>query len=206
MDKPPRLQRPMTPQGLPDLRRRHRHPVRPWPLLRPGQDPESLEARVAFHLHRLRLTGKRLREASRRHDHSDLVQARVVLTMDDVDRLARALGLPAHDLSRAPTPTEYAEWNFYRYSAFNAGEVWQRAARIWRSRGIADTLAANVMGLDPALVSKNLRSGNRTGNKILTFARVEQLLDTLGVPGSPEQLIDGLTLTYVRKRPRKPSE
>lgn len=204
MNKSPRLQRPRNAQGLPDLRRRHRHPVRPWPLLRPGQDPDSLEARVAFHLHRLRLTGKRLRDASGRHDHSDLVQARITLTAADVAVLAHILGLAPDDLSREPTSAESSEWRFYRYSAFNAGEVWQRAARLWRARGYSDKQAATFMGIDPALVVKNLKAGNRTGNKVLTFHRVARLLAAIGAPGDPDQLIAGLSLAYVRNRPRKP--
>lgn len=198
---PPRLQRPRTRHGLPDLRRRHRSPVRQWPLLRPGQDPEGLEARVAFHLHRLRLTGKQLRDSSPRYDHSDLVQARCTLTPDDIAELAAALNITATDLSRPLTASERHEWDFYRYSAFNAGEVWQRAARLWRDRGFSDAQAATFMGLDPSIVAKNLRSGRRPGNKVLTFVRVEQLLLAVRAPGGPEQLIASLTISYSRLRP-----
>ncbi len=197
---PSRLQRPRTSQGLQDLRRRHRNPVRQWPLLKPGQDPASLEARVAYHLHRLRLTGKPLRDSSRPFNHSDLVQARCTLTPQNVAALAKSLCIPVDELTRELTVDEQSEWEFYRYSSFNAGEIWQRAAQLWRSRGFSDAEAAYAMGLEPSLVSRNLRRGQRPGNKVLTFARVQQLLSALRTPGGPEQLIVGLTLLYRRQR------
>src|SRR5262245_15739979 len=87
---------------------------RPWPLLGLGQDPESIEARVAFHLHRLKLVGRPMHRCGfHTVDAADLAAGRTPLSEDRVDALAQRLGVVTIDLIRRLTECETREWAFY---------------------------------------------------------------------------------------------
>lgn len=175
--------------------RRPRQPARPWPILAPDQDPTSLEARVAFHLHRLGLTGKPLRDCGfcRGHKCVHITQARITLLPSDVEHLARLLKLPLAELTRDLTVKESDVWTFYRYSAANAGVVWQRAHALWNNRMTTSTAAA-VMLIDRAAVVRNIRPGCKRGYRVLTYAAAFRLCQALGIAQGPGVLINGLSL------------
>ena len=89
-----------------------------WPLLQPGQDPEGVPARVAFHLHSfgLRSTGlANVLGISARYA-TDYLQGRVDLTEQQAIQFARLLQVNPAELIRPLTPEEAAEWRFYRIS------------------------------------------------------------------------------------------
>lgn len=125
----------------------HRKPARPWPLLENGQDPDSLQGRVAYHLHRLKLTGRRLRDCRYcpPYQVAEITQGRVFLQDKDVASLARCLVVDVSELSRPLTAQEDVEWAFYRASAAQGGKVWQKAHRAWEAAGWSITHAAQVM-------------------------------------------------------------
>jgi hypothetical protein len=156
---------------------------RPWPLLREGQDPDSLEARVAFHLHRLKLVGQPLHRAGfHKTDAADLSAARVPLSQGDIARLARAMGVETKDLRRALTTHEKREWAFYRSSAADAPEVWRKAREAWIQKQLTDRQAANIMRMSPSAVSP-LRAA------VLAFPAALRLTTALKLPGGPEALL-----------------
>lgn len=192
-----------VPAPVPYLRR-PRQPARPWPLLAPDQDPASIEARVAFHLHRLRLTGKTLRDCGFCQGHKcvHITQARIALAPSDARRLSGLLGIPEEDLTRPLTDEETVVWAFYRASAANAGLVWQRAHALWRDRMTTSTAAA-IMKIDRAAVVRNIRPNCKRGYRVLTYPAALRLCRTLGVFEGPRALLNGLSLAPgYRRDPR----
>lgn len=163
--------------------RSQRQPARPYPLLKEGTDAESLEACVAFHLHRLKLTGRRLRDCGfcPTAHASDVAQGRLPLSPKDLERLAEALGANPVELSRPLTPHEAFAWSFYRSAAAQGYEVWLRAKLAWEDRGMTITAAAGVMGLDRSVVTRNTRPGNVRGYRVFPLAAANRLSRALGI-------------------------
>lgn len=122
-----------------------------WPLLADGQDPASLEARVAYHLRRLAIGWRAVRHTRLlpRDELADLVQGRITLSERVVQDLATRLSLPSSELSRPLTAPETEAWSFYRESVRHRLHVWQRARASWERAGLSLRLAAAVMELRP---------------------------------------------------------
>ncbi len=120
-------------------------------MLADGQDPASLEARVAYHLRRLSIGWRAVRQTRLlpRDELADLVQGRLTLSESIVHELAARLGLPAAELFRPPTTPETEDWSFYRESVRHRLHVWQRARASWEHAGLSLRLAAPVMELRP---------------------------------------------------------
>lgn len=165
-------------------RRLHRKPTRPWPLLENGQDPGSMQARVAYHLHRLKLTGRRLRDCRYcpPYQVTEITQGRVFLQTKDVASLARCLAVEADELSRPLTAQEDVEWAFYRASASQGEKVWQKAHMAWDAAGWSITQAAHVMRLDRSVVQRNITPGNKRGYRVFPYAAAARLADALKRP------------------------
>lgn len=164
---------------------------RPWPLLRNGQDPSDLAARVAFHLHRLNLTGKSLINAKAgisRDIAADLAAARRSLTQHAVVELAGSLGIDHAELSRDLTIDEQREWFFYRVSARHSRKVWNNAHAAWNSAGWSCRHAAEVMGLDESYLRRQTHSLT-TDPATLTFPPAARLTTALALPLGPAQLL-----------------
>lgn len=166
--------------------------ARRWPLLAVHQDPDSIEARVAFHLRRHGCFTTALSEtgvvADRNHG-ADLINARAAVNPADAARLEVALDLAQGELTRALTDVEIEEWAFHRISARHRAEVWKRAKRLWNSHGVTMRTAAAVMGYSPSFVSRALGEKKKP---VLTHPRAALLTAWLEVPEGPAILIQGL--------------
>lgn len=174
-----------------------------WPLLGDSQDPGSLEARVAYHLHRLHLTGPALRRVRylSRPGLQDLTQGRRPLNDAKAALLAQALNIPTSELTRPLTPDEDAAWAFYRTSARNPRHVWQQAQTLWRAAGLSNRQAAEVMGL-PYYTPANALNVRR---RPITLSYPPALLLTtaLVIPEGPDRLLldSDKTLSSSRDKP-----
>lgn len=175
-------------------RKLHRKPARPWPLLENGQHPDSLQARVAYHLHRLKLTGRRLRDCRYcpLYQVAEITQGRVFLQDKDVASLGRCLAVDVTELSRPLTAQEDVEWAFYRASASQGGKVWQKAHNAWEAAGWSITRAAQVMGLDRTVVQRNITPKNKRGYRVFPYSAAAQLADALKRPEGAMYFIDVL--------------
>ena len=150
-----------------------------WPLLEDNQDPSSPEARLAFHLHRLNLTGAPLRSAlhGKSRISTALTQARMSISVRAMAELAVSLNIPAYELTRELTEQESGEWEFYRNSAQNRFHVWTTASAHWRDHGLSDREAANIIGMDHADVMRSM-TGKRT--KIFSLVHAHRLSAATG--------------------------
>jgi hypothetical protein len=149
-------------------------------LLADGQDPDALEARLAYHLHRLGLTGEALREALKGKAYlaTALSQGRASIDQDFITTLATSLNIAADELSRAPNETEAREWGFYRTSARNPQEVWRRASELWISKGISNTRAAAIIGMKQPNVARAL---NGKPVDIFDWHHAQRLSDAIDI-------------------------
>lgn len=120
-----------------------------WPLLADGQDPTALEARLAFHLHRLSLTGAPLREALKGKAYlaTALSQGRVTVENGFITELATALSIAADELTRPLLENENSEWSFYRTSARNREAVWNNAIEFARRNNHSLREMANTINM-----------------------------------------------------------
>jgi len=162
-----------------------------WPVLDEGQDPESLEARVAFHLHRLNLVGEPLRNTAILPDrHIALLStARATLADRDIDELARRLCIHSTDLRRPLTDQETLEWRFYRVSARYPHEVWSRAKAAWEPH-MTHSHAARLLGLPRQTLYLCIVDPPETPHTILSYKPALRLAADLGI--TPMDLIRGL--------------
>lgn len=164
---------------------------RPWPLLRSSQSPDTPAARLAFHLHRLHLTGRALvtaADAITRQRAADLAAARIPLMTTNVIELAKLLDVPAEELSRPLTDIEHAEWIYYRVSVRNARLVWHNARATWQKAGYSLRHASSVMLLHNSFVSRNSRPG-ATKPSPLTLHPADRLTTALSAPYGPEAFL-----------------
>jgi len=156
-----------------------------------GQDPNGLAARVAFHLHRLQLTGRRLINPDAgvtREIATDLALARLPLMLDTVDELAGALGIDPAELSRDLTAHEHCEWFFYRVSARHPHDVWANAQGAWRAAGWSRRQAAAVMGFDESYLRRQTHNQTRRP-ATLALLPAARLTSALSLPLGPAQLL-----------------
>lgn len=163
-----------------------------WPLLREGQDPDSLAARVAYHLHRTHNRTTALTRAGIAADRSyasDIVQGRLPITQSDVEFIAGQLALPSSELTRPLTPEEQEAWAFYRTSGRNRLAVWERARSLWQRHGLADNAAAKAMGLSRTALS-NIFAGHNSA--VMRHDQVAKLATAIANPDLPSLLIEGL--------------
>lgn len=158
------------PQCFPE--RKHTGLPYKWPLLADGQNETSLEARVAFHLHRLRLSGAPLRTAlkSKMMLSTAISQARLTLNDVFILQLAVSLRVAPQELTRQLSQDETNEWAFYRASALNDA-TWKIMRDTWQQRGLSHKTAAAIISLSPSHLSEII-SGKRTRVLSRTDARL----------------------------------
>ncbi len=157
-----------------------------WPLLADGQDPESLEARVAYHLRRLGIRWRDVRATALmpRDEIAELVQGRLSLSQALVLELATRLHLPLSELSRPLLHLEAEAWAFYRSSARDRLHVWQRAQASWERAGLSLRLASAVMGLKPSQVTHALMDPER--RLVMSHEAASRLASAVGIEaGAP---------------------
>jgi hypothetical protein len=161
---------------------------RPWPLLREGQDPDSIEARVAFHLHRLKLVGRALRQVGfHPGDAADLAAARLPMSPGYLAYIAGALEVAPAELQRRLTSSEQRQWDFYRASAANPRQVWRKARDAWRAASLTDHEAAHILQIQPALIRRATSVAGRPVT--LSFERAVRLSTALNIFPGPEAFL-----------------
>jgi hypothetical protein len=147
---------------------------------------------VAYHLHRTHSRTTALTRAGITKDRahaSDLVQGRIVLTVQDIAFIAEKLGVGSLELTRALSEPETEEWAFYRTSARNRIVVWERARSFWHANKLSDSDAATALGLSRSTLSDVMMLRSR---RVMHFAQAVRLGQTLDTPLLPSSLIDGL--------------
>lgn len=159
-----------------------------WPLLADGQDPDALEARFAYHLHRLNISASYLRVAlgSRASITTSLTQARVGLSLTFAHQLAEQLGVEGDALTRELTTCEAQAWAFYRMSARNPALVWANARSRWEAAGLTQADASRILGIPQSHLSQTL-SGKR--GRILNYQQAEKLLSSVTLAETPGDLL-----------------
>jgi hypothetical protein len=163
-----------------------------WPLLRDGQDPHDLAARMAYHLHRTHNRTTALTRAGITTDKqvaSDLVQGRMDVSASDLAFIAQRLGLPEAELSRPLSYQEEEAWTFYRLSARNRLVVWERARSRWRNINMPDIHAAQAMGLSRDGLARVYSARSRL---IMRHDHALGLANAMGKTMLPADLIEGL--------------
>lgn len=143
---------------------------------------------MAFHLHRLRLTGKPLHHAlnGKVHTSTALAQARQPLSEPAVIALAELLAIDAQELLRALTEPETREWAFYRISAQNRQHVLNAAKSQWENFGFTTKDAARTMNIHRTRLIDSLM-GKRP--LILDWQHATRLLDAIHSSAPPEVLL-----------------
>lgn len=143
---------------------------------------------MAFHLHRLNLTGEPLRNAlnGKARISTALSQARMDISISAITELAASLNIAADELMRDLTEDESREWAFYRQSASRNEDVWAAAERRWKAHGLSTREAARSMAIPHARILEAL--SGRHGN-ILDWQQARSLLDTIDPELPPEALL-----------------
>ena len=164
-----------------------------------AQDPEALEARVAYHLRRLCIRWRDVRASSLlpRDDLAELVQGRLALNEEIVSELARRLGVSLADLARPLTEQEAEGWAFYRTSVRHRLHVWQRAQASWERAGLSLRLAAAVMGVRAYQVAHALTDPER--RLVMSYEAASRLAVAL-------EIDDGASFFLVNVEPALPPE
>lgn len=143
---------------------------------------------MAFHLHRLGLVGRALREVGyNMHDAADLAAGRMSLKSADTTELAERLGIAEQQLTRSPTNEEGRAWAFYRRAAANPSYVWNSARTAWRAANCSDRQAAGIMGLKKSNVSTAVSS--TATRRVLTFHQAARLTTALNIIDGPESFL-----------------
>lgn len=137
-----------------------------------------MPARVAFHLHRLRLTGTALVE---RADGSlsmkaatAIANARMPIEDGDVVGMCARFGLLPDDLMRHLTSNEAYAWAYYRISDKHRDAVWHNAQRAWQNANVPVSKVAAVMRMPRSLVYRQINR-NRDATTTLTWPSASRL-------------------------------
>lgn len=161
-------------------------------MLADGQDPNALEARLAYHLHRLRLSGAPLRQALGKGAKTTtaLSQGRVSVSLSYVTELALALNIATDELTRELTHEEADNWRFYRTSAQNQQAVWDKAVSFARRnnrslRDMASIIAMNQPDMQFAVSGKRPR--------IFELEHARRLTSITTPPADPYSLLPDAT-------------
>ncbi|HEX2842128.1 MULTISPECIES: hypothetical protein [Hyphomicrobiales] len=129
---------------------------------------------MAYHLHRLNLTGEPLREALKGKAYlaTALSQGRATINHDFILELAATLSIAADELSRAPTDDETMEWAFYRISANNSKAVWSKAIQLAQNNNLSIRDLATLTGIDQAHV---VRAASGKKARVFTLDHAQRL-------------------------------
>ena len=139
---------------------------------------------MAFHLHRLGLVGRALRNAGYNvHDAADLTAGRTVLSSVGATGLAERLGIAVQQLSRELSEDERRAWSFYRRAAAAPQHVWSSARRTWHLANLSDQEAATIMGIDKTSIAQALSKPSR---RVLSFEHAARLTTALNILEGPE--------------------
>lgn len=139
---------------------------------------------MAFHLHRLGLVGRALRDAGYNvHDAADLAAGRTALNSMSATGLAERLGIAVQQLSRELSDDETRAWSFYRRAAADPQHVWRNAQQAWRTAGVNDQQAADIMGVNPSVLRLSRIAATRY---TLSFERASKLTTALNIVEGPE--------------------
>lgn len=157
-------------------------------MLADGQDPTALEARLAYHLHRLSITGEPLREALKGKAYlaTALSQGRATIDQDFIDGLAATLNINADDMTRPLLQEETREWSFYRTSAANREAVWENTSAVIRNNNLSLRTVSEITGINPGDLA-NAMSGKRP--RVLEWHHAEAIASISSPPFDPASLL-----------------
>lgn len=154
---------------------------------------------MAFHLHRLGLVGRALREAGYNvHDAADLAAGRTKLTTAACTQSAERLGIAVQQLTRDLTEEEVRSWSFYRRAAADPNYVWASARAAWQAASCTAQQAADIMGLDASVVWRSVAAPTR---RVLDFNRAVRLTTALNITEGPERFLPSQKI-YTARRSR----
>ncbi|WP_143149164.1 hypothetical protein [Hyphomicrobium sp. CS1BSMeth3] len=160
-----------------------------WPLLTDNQNPESPEALLAYHLHRLHITDRTIAHENRipRSLFRDIRHAKLQLSSTDIAKLAKILHIDMLELTRPLTADELERWHFYRQSARHPREVWRNAHKAWKQAGLTTQQAAKIMAV-PTHTPRNALNDRRKP-EAMTFAAALRLTTALNLSSGPQTLL-----------------
>lgn len=143
---------------------------------------------MAFHLHRLNLTGTPLREAmnGKAAIATALSQGRMTIENGFIADLAATLNIATEELTRELKDDEQQSWGFYRTSAANKDEVWSNVAAFAATNNISLRSLAHIVGLKEADISNSI-SGKR--QKVFTLTHALKLSASSTPPSDPSTFL-----------------
>lgn len=158
------------------------------PLLQDGQDPDSLAALVAYHLHQCDVSQKEIEAAGiTQFMARQLRQGSIQLSLGDVRQLAEALQRDPDDLLRTLSDVEKDEWRFYRASARQVTDVWRRVAEASTAHGLSQQRLSNLLGISQSLISRAIRGERKS--PVLNWHDATIIAKTLGIDEGPDAFI-----------------
>lgn len=140
---------------------------------------------MAYHLHRLNLTGSPLREALRGKAYlaTALSQGRTTIDAGFITTLAATLYVADDELCRHLMDDEIQEWSFYRSSAKARSEIWEAVENHINANNLTHSLAADTLYMDRRKLIDNL-SGRR--RMVLERKQIANLLQATNTRLEPE--------------------
>ncbi len=143
---------------------------------------------MAFHLHRLNLTGKHLRDAlnGKARISTALSQARIEISVSAITELASSLNISAGELLRGLTDDEMREWSFYRSSATHSEQVWSNVLAFAQHHNISLRELASTTAIDSADLRKAIRGTRR---RIFELAHAQRLAAVTTPPSDPDTFL-----------------
>lgn len=117
----------------------------------------------------------------------------------DIAQLATALQVKPHDLSRALTDDEKAEWQFYRVSARQVTEVWRRVAEASTAHNMTQRQVSQLLEISESAVSRAMRGERKT--PVLNWHQAAKIAGALNLEEGAEAFIPGglsRENTYIR--------
>lgn len=146
---------------------------------------------MAFHLHRLGITTAHLTQAEMyREVARQLRRGSVNLSMKDVDQIAVAMHMDAHELSRALTDDEKTEWSFYRTSARQVTEVWRRVAEASTAHNYSQRQLSELLGKSKGTINSVIRGDRK--KPVLDWHDATKIAAALDLPDGAGTFISGL--------------
>lgn len=165
---------------------------RPWPLLADTQCPDSSEARLAYHLHRLNLSSNAICEqgAIPRSIARHLRQARRPLTDAELIEIAVKLAIHPRELSRKLRPPERNAWDFYRVSARHVPQAWSTALGTAEMHGIPLRAVASAARIHSADLSRIIAGTSLS--PAMTWPMASRIARLLPQRHTPWRFLEGL--------------
>ncbi len=158
------------------------------PLLQEGQDPNGLAARVAYHLHTLNISREALEKTGITQELArHLRQGTLPMKPEDVSSLAATLQRDPDDFLREPPEDEKRAWDFYRASARQVTEVWQRVAQASTAHSFSQHRLGKLLDIPQSDISRAIRGERK--KPVLNWHDAVKIADALQLPEGAQAFI-----------------